>query len=161
MFLRPRRADLSPGSTAAATMSLLCVARSFDARFFLSIERGIRISSRAKRLRGKPTEGVCMVRKFLCLCIVLSFGALASLAVAQENPKPVTSPQVSAAPAPPSANPADVTSPDAILAALYDVISGPAEKPRDWNRFRSLFLPGARLVPTGTDPKGGERARSI
>ena len=45
---------------------------------------------------------------------------------------------------PPRANPADVASPDAIIAALYDVISGPAGQPRDWNRFRSLFAPGAK-----------------
>jgi hypothetical protein len=31
------------------------------------------------------------------------------------------------------------------MAALYDVISGPAGKPRDWVRFRSLFLPDGRL----------------
>jgi len=50
--------------------------------------------------------------------------------------------------APPRANPADVASLDAIVASLYDVISGPAGQPRDWNRFRSLFAPGARLIPT-------------
>lgn len=49
---------------------------------------------------------------------------------------------------PPRANPADVASADAIIAALYDVISGPAGQPRDWNRFRSLFAPGARLIPS-------------
>ena len=53
------------------------------------------------------------------------------------------------APPPPRANPADVASLDAIVAALYDVISGPAGQARDWNRFRSLFAPGARLIPTG------------
>lgn len=36
---------------------------------------------------------------------------------------------------------------DAIIAAVYDAISGPAGAPRDWDRFRSLFAPGARLVP--------------
>ncbi|PIO47966.1 MAG: hypothetical protein CMR00_07655 [[Chlorobium] sp. 445] len=41
----------------------------------------------------------------------------------------------------------DVVSLDAILAALYDVISGDASKPRDWDRFRLLFAPGARLMP--------------
>jgi hypothetical protein len=46
------------------------------------------------------------------------------------------------------ANPADVASIDAIVAALYDVISGPAGQKRDWNRFLSLFMPGARLMPT-------------
>jgi hypothetical protein len=47
----------------------------------------------------------------------------------------------------PPAKPADVQSLDAILAAIYDVISGPAGE-RDWNRFRSLFVPEARLTST-------------
>jgi len=41
----------------------------------------------------------------------------------------------------------DVTSVEAIVAAVYDVISGPAGE-RDWVRFRSLFADGARLIPT-------------
>ena len=45
-------------------------------------------------------------------------------------------------------NPADVESIDAIMAATYDVISGPAGKQRDWDRERSLFYQGARLMPT-------------
>jgi len=48
------------------------------------------------------------------------------------------------------ANSTDVESIDAIIAATYDVISGPPGKPRDWERERSLFYPGARLVPTAT-----------
>ena len=59
----------------------------------------------------------------------------------------------------PTAKPADVGSPDAIIAALYDVISGPAGKERDWDRFRSLFIPGARLIPTRPRPDGGANAR--
>ena len=50
----------------------------------------------------------------------------------------------------PVANPADVASIDAIIAAAYDVISGPMGQERDWNRERSLFFPGARLIPTRT-----------
>jgi hypothetical protein len=46
------------------------------------------------------------------------------------------------------ADPDDVASIDAIVNAAYDVISGPANKPRDWDRERSLFFPGARLIPT-------------
>src|SRR5256886_14721921 len=42
----------------------------------------------------------------------------------------------------------DVSSIDAIINAAYQVISGPAGKPRDWERERSLFWPGARLIPT-------------
>ena len=46
------------------------------------------------------------------------------------------------------ANPADVASIDAIITAAYDSISGPAGQKRDWARERSLFYPGARLIPT-------------
>jgi len=54
----------------------------------------------------------------------------------------------------PAANPADVASLDAILAALYDVISGPAGQARNWDRMRSLFIPGARLIPSSPAPDG-------
>lgn len=53
------------------------------------------------------------------------------------------------------ARPEDVASMDAILAALYDVISGPAGKKRDWNRMRSLFIPEGRLMPVGPKKEGG------
>jgi len=43
---------------------------------------------------------------------------------------------------------ADVGSIESIVAAVYDVISGPAGQKRDWERMRSLFAPGARLMPT-------------
>lgn len=39
----------------------------------------------------------------------------------------------------------DVNSLHSILKGIYDVISGPAGD-RDWNRFRSLFVPEARLT---------------
>src|SRR5439155_3282844 len=48
----------------------------------------------------------------------------------------------------PEANPADVVSIDAIIAAAYNGMSGPAGEKRDWERERSLFYPGARLIPT-------------
>jgi len=51
----------------------------------------------------------------------------------------------------PVAKPADVHSVDAILAVLYDVISGPSGQQRDWDRMRSLFLPEARLIPSRLD----------
>jgi hypothetical protein len=41
----------------------------------------------------------------------------------------------------------DVASPEAIVGAYYEALSGPAGKKRDWNRFLSLFFPGARLLP--------------
>jgi hypothetical protein len=52
----------------------------------------------------------------------------------------------------PPSDPRDVESIDAIIAATYDVISGPVGKKRDWDRERSLFYPGARLIPTATVP---------
>ena len=61
----------------------------------------------------------------------------------------------------PEANPADVASIDAVMKALYDVISGPAGQSRDWDRMRSLFIPEAQLVPTGTNPEGGHAYRVI
>lgn len=54
----------------------------------------------------------------------------------------------------PAANPADVQSVDAIIAALYDVISGGVGQKRDWNRMRSLFIPHARMMPAGQRPNG-------
>ncbi len=42
----------------------------------------------------------------------------------------------------------DVASPDAIVKAVYEALSGPAGK-RNWQRLRSLYLPGARLIPIG------------
>ncbi len=50
-----------------------------------------------------------------------------------------------------AANAADVESIDAIVHAAYEVISGPAGKKRDWDRMRSLFVPGARLIPTAKE----------
>jgi hypothetical protein len=50
------------------------------------------------------------------------------------------------------ADPRDVESIDAIIAVAYNVISGPAGQKRDWNRERSLFYPGARLIPTASVP---------
>jgi hypothetical protein len=53
----------------------------------------------------------------------------------------------------PAPKPEDVKSLDAIMHAAYDVISGPAG-PRDWNRFRSIFLPQARFTQVGKGPDG-------
>ncbi len=46
-----------------------------------------------------------------------------------------------------SAYAADVRTIDSIVAAMYEVISGPAGQSRDWKRFRHLYAPGARLMP--------------
>ena len=56
---------------------------------------------------------------------------------------------------PKAANPADVASLDAIMKAVYDVISGDAGRKRDWDRFRSLFHKDARLIPSGKNKDTG------
>lgn len=56
---------------------------------------------------------------------------------------------------------ADVQSADALVQALYDVISGDAGQSRNWERFRYLFAPGARLIPTVKDQQGKLTLRSI
>lgn len=87
------------------------------------------------------------LRSTVCL-IVLGLGNVVRVdrLVAQEATTPV-------------ARDDDVKSVDAILGALYAVISGPAGEGRDWDRFRSLFAPGARLIPTSVRPDGGSVAR--
>lgn len=54
-----------------------------------------------------------------------------------------------------AANAADVSSVDAIMKAVYDVISGDAGQKRDWDRFRTLFYKDARLIPSGKNPNTG------
>jgi hypothetical protein len=52
----------------------------------------------------------------------------------------------------------DVDSVDAIIAAMYGLISG-APGERDWDRLRHLYLPGARMIPTGRRPNGEDGLR--
>lgn len=59
------------------------------------------------------------------------------------------------------ANKKDVASVDAIISALYDVISGDAGKARNWDRFRTLFIPEAHLIPTGKRSDGSTISRRV
>jgi hypothetical protein len=86
---------------------------------------------------------------------LISSTLFASLALAADAQHPAPA----AAPAPPplvgslaghpdwpaAKQAGDVDTVDHLVASLYDVISGPAGKARDWVRFRSLFLPDGRL----------------
>jgi hypothetical protein len=54
----------------------------------------------------------------------------------------------------------DVGSVDAIIASMYALISGPPGE-RDWDRLRNLYLPGARLIPTGWRPNGEDGLRVL
>lgn len=55
----------------------------------------------------------------------------------------------------------DVQSEDAILSALYEVISGDAGVERDWDRFRYLFVEEARLIPIRKDEEGKATLRIL
>jgi hypothetical protein len=61
------------------------------------------------------------------------------------------------------ANPKDVESAEALVAALYNVISGPAGEKRNWERMRTLFLPEGKLMATGKKPDGtmGKRIMTV
>ena len=52
----------------------------------------------------------------------------------------------------------DTVSIDSVIIAMYESISGFAGQPRDWERDRRLYVPGARLVPTRPLPGGGAAA---
>lgn len=59
------------------------------------------------------------------------------------------------------ARPADVASVDSIVAALYDTISGPAGKARDWDRLRSLFRADGRMVVHSMNKEGALNTRVL
>jgi len=95
--------------------------------------------------RARPRKGGSAVRTAvgsLTLAVAVTL-TLPAFVRAQEGPSPV-----------PDAYRDDVAALDAILHALYEVISGPVGEVRDWDRFRALFIPGARLIPTGRNAAG-------
>jgi hypothetical protein len=102
-------------------------------------------------LRQPPERMHPMLRKTLPLLAAL----LAAPALAQSQAAPAPPPGQPVLFNVPAAADKDVASIDAIMAALYDVISGPAGQERDWNRLRSLFVPTGRMMPVGVRP-GGE-----
>jgi uncharacterized protein YciI len=51
-----------------------------------------------------------------------------------------------AAPPVPAADPADVATIEGIMHAFYDVINGPPGQARQWDRDRTLYMPGAMFV---------------
>jgi len=42
--------------------------------------------------------------------------------------------------------PEDVSSIDGIVKAYYELVSGPAEKDREWGRGATLYAPGIRFI---------------
>jgi len=88
-----------------------------------------------------------------CLAVLaLLFAISISTRAQEQGPK--------SAPSVPAARPQDVDTLDHIMAAVYDVISGPAGL-RDWDRFRSLFYSGVRLIATWRDDKGNIQCKDM
>lgn len=85
-----------------------------------------------------------------------------AMAIATGSAAAPAQPQAQLAPAQPATvKEADGASVDTIVAALYDVISGPAGAPRNWNRMRALFAPDAKLMVIVPRPEGGFGLRAM
>ncbi len=94
-----------------------------------------------------------MKRNLLLTCLTIL--TLAFSAMSQTKPTTPTPTISTSAKATIVANPTDVSSIDAIMKAVYEVISCDAGQKRDWNRFRTLFHKDARLIPAGKNPNTG------
>jgi hypothetical protein len=95
-----------------------------------------------------------------CLTLGMLFTNLGLTAAALAQPTLVGS--IAGHPSWPSAKKAsDVDTVDHLLTSLYDVISGPAGKPRDWDRFRSLFMPDGRLAVIRSDAQATSKGDAV
>lgn len=111
---------------------------------------------RGARTRAHPHARIHAAALLGTLALAVIISATPGTAGAQQSAAPTAPAQP---PAPPPARPEDVESIDGIMRAVYESISGPAGQKRDWDRFRTLMAPGARLIPTGrrADGTGGMR----
>jgi hypothetical protein len=97
------------------------------------------------------------MKRWLRCGLAAAICAAAGAAGAAQPPQPVHT-----APAQPATTrEADGASVDSTVAALYDVISGPAGAPRNWNRMRALFAPDARLMVITPAREGGFALRTM
>lgn len=55
----------------------------------------------------------------------------------------------------------DVSSMENIVKAAFESLSGPAGTPRDWDRFRSLFLPTAQFITARDNQQTGKKAPQV
>ncbi len=89
--------------------------------------------------------------RIIAFAIAVAITVLPGQGGAQQQPSlPPGHPPVAPAPQA-AADPRDVESIDAIIGAWYASVSGPAGAPRQWERFRSLFAPEARLIAARPD----------
>ena len=59
------------------------------------------------------------------------------------------------------ARPDDVATIDGIMKAYYEIVSGPAGQPRQWDRDRTLYIPQIRFVVISEDAEGKISTRSM
>lgn len=90
---------------------------------------------------------ICFMKKSLFLVLFVSVQIVSTAGINKTDSIP--------------ADPKDVSSVDALIAAVYDVISGPAGQKRNWDRMRTLFVADARLIPTGKRPTGESVRRAF
>jgi hypothetical protein len=106
-------------------------------------------------------------RKFIhgMIAAIVFLSVISSNSFAKQQASPPKAAEqpvaVSATASPAAADPKDVETADALIASLYDVISGPAGKPRNWERMYSLFFPGALLIRTAPGKSGKLEALSM
>lgn len=102
----------------------------------------------------------CWLLTSVLSAAVISTSQQPSASPQAQPPAAAPTPQASATPSAQAARASDVDSVEHVIAAVYDVISGPPGK-RDWDRFRSLYYPGARMIPSGRNDKGVVTARVL
>jgi hypothetical protein len=55
----------------------------------------------------------------------------------------------------------DVSTIDGMIKAYYEIVSGPAGQPRQWDRDATLYIPGVRFVIISEDAEGKATAQSM
>jgi hypothetical protein len=91
------------------------------------------------------------MRRALLVVAATLFSVPAS---AQDTQVHVTVPEVAPLPA-------DVATIDGIVAAFYEVVSGPVGEPRDWGRDATLYLEPMSFTLAAVDSAGNPVARTI
>jgi len=87
----------------------------------------------------------------------VAFGFATAVIAQEAGPSASTPKRVAVTTIPALAD--DVETIDGIVKAYYGVISGPAGRPREWARDRTLYLPGVRFAEIGEAKDGAARLR--
>jgi len=105
-----------------------------------------------------------MRRTLLAVSVVLCVLGILSLRKADANSQEAAKkPAIQANVAIPhmQPRPEDVSSIDGVIKAYYEVVSGPAEKDREWGRDATLYVPAIRFNIFSDDKHGKTTLRSL